>query len=106
MLKCWSLSSELRPSFSNIVLRLEENLQSSQDYLDVSNLSETEFITSSDPFISTNENIPAPEDCGSVVVYQEDQYLQPLAEDKTRARQTTAFPNLSYQTVLFTRQEP
>ena len=127
MLHCWSLSPELRPSFSKIVARLESLLQSSEDYLDMSEQSgqsgeqsgqlpaepqfpETEFITSSTPFLSLPEpqdSSPLP-DCGSVVsvVYQDDQYLQPLAEeDKPRTRQTTAFPNLSYQTVLFTGEE-
>ena len=124
MLHCWSLSPELRPSFSKIVARLESLLQSSEDYLDMSEQSgqsgeqsgqlpaepqfpETEFITSSAPFLSLADNSGLP-DCGSVVsvVYQDDQYLQPLAEeDKPRTRQTTAFPNLSYQTVLFTGEE-
>ena len=36
MLHCWSLSPELRPSFSKIVARLESLLQSSEDYLDMS----------------------------------------------------------------------
>ena len=113
MLHCWSLSPELRPSFTKIVARLECLLQSSEDYLDISQqsaqpppdsqLTETEFITSSEPFLSLGDH----QDCGSVVsvVYQDDQYLQPLAEDKHRTRQTTAFPNLSYQTVLFTGEE-
>ena len=128
MLHCWSLSPELRPSFSKIVARLECLLQSSEDYLDISSQSgqsdhqsaptspaepqfaETEFITSSAPFLSLPDDLEssALPDCGSVVsvVYQDDQYLQPLAEeDKPRTRQTTAFPNLSYQTVLFTGEE-
>ena len=126
MLHCWNLSPELRPSFSQIVARLECLLQSSEDYLDISSQSgqsgqqsghlpadpqfpETEFITSSAPFLSLadhQDSSPLP-DCGSVVsvVYQDDQYLQSLTEDKPRARQTTAFPNLSYQTVLFTGEE-
>ena len=112
MLHCWNLSPELRPSFSKIVARLESLLQSSEDYLDISQQSgqsETEFITSSEPFLSLSDqqdSSPLP-DCGSVVsvVYQDDQYLQPLTEDKHRTRQTTAFPNLSYQTVLFTGEE-
>ena len=126
MLHCWNLSPELRPSFSKIVARLECLLQSSEDYLDLSSQAgqsdqlsghlpaqpqfpETEFITSSTPFLSLPEpqdSSPLP-DCGSVVsvVYQDDQYLQPLTEDQPRARQTTAFPNLSYQTVLFTGEE-
>ena len=119
MLHCWSLSPELRPSFTKIVARLESLLQSSEDYLDISQqsaqpppdsqLTETEFITSSEPFLSLGDQQDSslPPDCGSVVsvVYQDDQYLQPLAEDKHRTRQTTAFPNLSYQTVLFTGEE-
>ena len=126
MLNCWSLSPELRPSFSKIVARLESLLQASEDYLDMSQESgqsdqlpaqvsadtqfpETEFITSSEPFLPLSDHqdsSPLP-DCGSVVsvVYQDDQYLQPLTEDKHRTRQTTAFPNLSYQTVLFTGEE-
>ena len=103
------MSPELRPSFSKIVARLESLLQSSEDYLDISSQSETEFITSSAPFLSLPDDLEssALPDCGSVVsvVYQDDQYLQPLAEDKPRTRQTTAFPNLSYQTVLFTGEE-
>ena len=39
MLHCWSLSPELRPSFSKIVARLECLLQSSEDYLDISSQS-------------------------------------------------------------------
>ena len=104
MLQCWSLSSDLRPSFSNIVAKLEALLQSSQDYLDVSDQSETEFITSSDPFLCNQDSLPSAAFCGSEVVCQDDtQSLEPLAGDKTR--QTRGFPNLSYQTVVFTGNE-
>ena len=102
MLQCWNLSSDLRPSFSNIVTKLETLLQTSEEYLDMSEQSETEFMTRSEPLCEEERVSICPGDWqGPGLLYQDDQYLEPLAVDKTRARQTTAFPNLSYQTQLF-----
>ena len=100
MLQCWSLSSDMRPPFSNIVTKLESLLQSSEDYLEVSEQSETEFMTSS-PGLCGSERMTGGDWCGGAIVYQEDQYLEPLAPDNPGTTQTTAFPNLSYQTQLF-----
>ena len=53
MLHCWNHSPDLRPSFSDLVILLEDLLQSSQEYLDI-----------------TSQAQP-------VLTYQPDQYLQP-----------------------------
>ena len=130
MLDCWNLSPDFRPAFTSIVSSLENLLQISQDYLDIAtNDSETETMFIADK----NPNAEAkfsrfPE---YPIVYQEDQYLEPLTgpinyhqhpepkseeqlmskdfnlhqqemERQTKVKkQPTSFPNLSYQTVLF-----
>ena len=53
MLHCWNQSPDLRPSFSQLVIQLEDLLQTSQEYLDIS--------TQAQP----------------ILTYQPDQYLQP-----------------------------
>ena len=61
MLDCWQHSADLRPTFSQLVLQLEELLQSGQEYLDVEGDIETEKSRCEMPCLK----------------YQQDMYLMP-----------------------------
>ena len=68
MLNCWNHSPDIRPSFSQLVIQLEELLQSSQEYLDIS--------TQVEP----------------IITYQSDQYLVPNpGPDKSGAKDLSCF---------------
>ena len=80
MLNCWNHSPDLRPSFSQLVIQLEELLQSSQEYLDISTQVE------------------------HILTYQADQYLVPNpGPDKSGAKDQSC--SLGWEENLSRRQE-
>ena len=54
MLKCWELSSEMRPTFSLLVQSLSSFLEGMADYVDIGNLQVVQHMDNSEDIAATS----------------------------------------------------
>lgn len=108
MLQCWNLSPELRPPFSNLVLKMESILEGNGEYLDVINMDQSEQVL----YVNNIQPQDLDETQGHIQecpLSSNSQYLEPLTisnsqehkkiEMKSKKSPSMYFPNVSYQQV-------